>query len=81
MVGAGFSVCGSAPGFGCAWSNPVVSGSGSVLGGAIFLLERIYVANGQFNNILVPVPIVFFSRPEIFSFLTLLPKIDLRFPS
>ena len=42
VVGAGFSVCGSAAGFGCAWSNPVVSGSGSVLGGAIFLLESVY---------------------------------------
>ena len=42
VVGAGFSVCGSAAGFGCAWSNPVVSGSGSVLGGVIFLLESIY---------------------------------------
>ena len=41
VVGAGFSVCGSAAGFGCAWSNPVVSGSGSVLGDVIFLLESI----------------------------------------
>ena len=28
--------------FGCAYSNPVASGSGSVLGGVIFLLESIY---------------------------------------
>ena len=41
VVGAEFSVCGSAAVFGCAWSNPVVSGSGSVLGDVIFLLESI----------------------------------------